>query len=98
MEINQSILSEISLEYSLEGLMLNLALQIVWPPDVKSQLIGKDPGAEKDWGTGEKGQQRMRSLDGIIDSMDLSLEKLWVIVKYREALPAAVHEITISQT
>ena len=52
---NQSILKEISPEYSLEGLMLKLKLPILWPPDVKNWLIGKDPGAGKDWRQKAKG-------------------------------------------
>ena len=54
---NQSILKEISPEYSLEGLRLKLKLPILWPPDVKDWLIGKDPDAEKDWGQEEKGMK-----------------------------------------
>ena len=77
---NQSILKEISPEYSLEGLMMKLKL---WS-DVKFWLIGKDPAAGKDWGQEEKGQQRMRWLEGILDSMDMSFCKFQDIVKDRK--------------
>ena len=94
---SQSILKEISPEYSSEGLMLKLKLPIFWPPDAKKWLTGKDPDAEKDWGQEEKGRQRMRWVDGITDSTDMRMSKLREIVKDREAWRAAVHWVAERQ-
>ena len=69
-----------------------------WPPDVKNWLIWKDPDAWKDWGRSRSGWQRVRWLDGITNSMDMSFSKVQDLVLNREAWNAAIHGVTKSQT
>ena len=93
---NRSILKEISSEYFIGRTEAKAETPILWPPDAKNWLIWKDPDAGQDWRWEEKGTTKHEWLDGITDSMDMSLSKRRDLVMDREVWPAEVHGITKS--